>query len=189
MALIGKLGVGAGLGIRQDLEFFILRLDAALRLHDPARRCSLDWTSKLGRIASGIGAAFLIWSQDANFPHVHGNNGEELTRPQRFHAGHPHTFAWYGSRETPKASRLRVPRRKKFLRAHGTSVPIARPWSPTRTMRTTFGSARCVTTTSALEATNTLAFFSTMANTAKWRPSCRLQTRSLSRTPRPTPTG
>ena len=58
---LSSWGWGAGLGIRQDLEFFILRLDAALRLHDPTQPESARWigTSKLrGALHLGLGLPF-----------------------------------------------------------------------------------------------------------------------------------
>ena len=61
MEFLVDWGWGAGLGIRQDLEFFIFRLDAAIRLHDPTQPEGERWvgTSKLrGALHLGLGLPF-----------------------------------------------------------------------------------------------------------------------------------
>ena len=80
MEFLVDLGWGAGLGIRQDLEFFILRLDAAIRLHDPTQPEGERWvgTPKLSALHLGLGLPVLIRGQRAAISHLHANNGEEL---------------------------------------------------------------------------------------------------------------
>ncbi len=40
---LNELGVGAGLGLRFDFSFFILRVDGAVKIHDPARDIDERW--------------------------------------------------------------------------------------------------------------------------------------------------
>jgi hypothetical protein len=49
-----SLAWGAGVGARLDFEFFIFRVDAALRLHDPVQmaRQALDFRRSIKRSAS-----------------------------------------------------------------------------------------------------------------------------------------
>ena len=52
---------GCGLGVRLDFDFFLLRLDGAVRLHDPAQAESGRWIGSeapRGRIHLGLGHAF-----------------------------------------------------------------------------------------------------------------------------------
>ena len=54
-------GWSAGAGIRYDLEFFILRLDAAARLHDPTQPADMRWLGQSGfkgSIHLGLGLPF-----------------------------------------------------------------------------------------------------------------------------------
>ena len=54
-------GWSAGAGIRYDLEFFILRLDAAARLHDPTQPAGIRWLGQSGfngSIHLGLGLPF-----------------------------------------------------------------------------------------------------------------------------------
>jgi outer membrane protein assembly factor BamA len=56
-----SLAWGAGLGLRFDFEFFLLRLDGALRLHDPAQVEGQRWIgqgSPRGMVHLGIGHPF-----------------------------------------------------------------------------------------------------------------------------------
>ncbi|MGB1122936.1 MAG: BamA/TamA family outer membrane protein, partial [Flavobacteriales bacterium] len=56
-----SLAWGAGLGLRFDFEFFLLRLDGALRLYDPSQRVSERWigqASPRGMVHLGIGHPF-----------------------------------------------------------------------------------------------------------------------------------
>lgn len=55
------LAWGAGTGLRYDLEFFILRLDAALRLHDPLQPDGARWlhqSQPRGAVHLGLGLPF-----------------------------------------------------------------------------------------------------------------------------------
>ena len=40
---VNQIAVGAGMGIRLDFNFFILRLDGAFKLKDPARKAGDRW--------------------------------------------------------------------------------------------------------------------------------------------------
>lgn len=56
-----SLAWGCGLGVRLDFDFFLLRLDGAVRLHDPAQQAGVRWIgneSPRGRIHLGLGHAF-----------------------------------------------------------------------------------------------------------------------------------
>ena len=56
-----SLAWGAGLGLRFDFEFFLLRLDGALRLYDPSRGANERWigqASPRGMVHLGIGHPF-----------------------------------------------------------------------------------------------------------------------------------
>ena len=56
-----SLAWGAGLGLRFDFEFFLLRLDGALRLYDPAQGEGQRWIgqgSPRGMVHLGIGYPF-----------------------------------------------------------------------------------------------------------------------------------
>ena len=56
-----SLAWGAGLGLRLDFEFFLLRLDGALRLYDPSQGESERWigqASPRGMVHLGIGHPF-----------------------------------------------------------------------------------------------------------------------------------
>ena len=58
---ISDLAWSAGVGVRYDFEFFLLRLDAALRLHDPMKPVGERWIyqSKIvGGIHLGLGHPF-----------------------------------------------------------------------------------------------------------------------------------
>lgn len=52
---------GSGIGLRLDFEFFLLRLDGALRLYDPSQGLGSRWVGSrpmAGRVHLGIGHAF-----------------------------------------------------------------------------------------------------------------------------------
>lgn len=56
-----SLAWGAGLGMRLDLDFFVFRVDAALRIHDPSKPQSQRWISEgkpNGAVHLGIGYPF-----------------------------------------------------------------------------------------------------------------------------------
>ena len=56
-----SLAWGGGLGFRLDFEFFLLRLDAALRLYDPSQRQGQRWlnpSERRGMVHLGIGHPF-----------------------------------------------------------------------------------------------------------------------------------
>jgi hypothetical protein len=56
-----SLAWGAGVGARLDFEFFIFRVDAALRLHDPVQMAGKRWISEgpsQGALHLGIGYPF-----------------------------------------------------------------------------------------------------------------------------------
>jgi len=56
-----SLAWGAGLGLRFDFEFFVLRLDGALRMYDPSQGVSERWigqASPRGMVHLGIGHPF-----------------------------------------------------------------------------------------------------------------------------------
>ena len=54
-------GWGAGLGVRMDLEFFLLRLDGGLRIHDPGKALGKRWVGQgpwKGALHLGLGLPF-----------------------------------------------------------------------------------------------------------------------------------
>ena len=56
-----SLAWSLGAGVRYDLEFFLLRLDGALRLHDPAAEPSARWIGNngiKGALHLGLGVPF-----------------------------------------------------------------------------------------------------------------------------------
>lgn len=56
-----SIGWSAGLGLRYDLEFFLLRLDGALRLHDPSQPEAMRWIGSngvRGALHLGLGLPF-----------------------------------------------------------------------------------------------------------------------------------
>mgnify|MGYP003968146325 CR=1 FL=1 len=56
-----SLAWGAGLGMRLDLDFFVFRVDAAVRIHDPSKPQSQRWISEgkpNGAVHLGIGYPF-----------------------------------------------------------------------------------------------------------------------------------
>ena len=58
---LSDLAWSAGVGVRYDFEFFLLRLDAAIRLHDPMKPVGERWIyqSKIvGGIHLGLGHPF-----------------------------------------------------------------------------------------------------------------------------------
>lgn len=58
---LNGFGWGAGLGVRMDLEFFLLRLDGGLRIHDPGETQGQRWIGKgpwKGALHLGLGLPF-----------------------------------------------------------------------------------------------------------------------------------
>ena len=58
---LNSVAWGAGLGMRLDFDFFIFRLDAALRIHDPSESANQRWINKGrpdGAVHLGIGYPF-----------------------------------------------------------------------------------------------------------------------------------
>ena len=54
-------GWGAGMGVRMDLEFFLLRLDGGLRIHDPGKAAGQRWLGQgpwKGALHLGLGLPF-----------------------------------------------------------------------------------------------------------------------------------
>ena len=54
-------GWGAGMGVRMDLEFFLLRLDGGLRIHDPGKSRGQRWLGQApwkGALHLGLGLPF-----------------------------------------------------------------------------------------------------------------------------------
>ena len=54
-------GWGAGMGVRMDLEFFLLRLDGGLRIHDPGKASGQRWLGQgpwKGALHLGLGLPF-----------------------------------------------------------------------------------------------------------------------------------
>ena len=54
-------GWGAGMGVRMDLEFFLLRLDGGLRIHDPGKAAGQRWLGQgpwEGALHLGLGLPF-----------------------------------------------------------------------------------------------------------------------------------
>lgn len=58
---LGTMGWSAGMGVRYDLGFFLIRVDAALRAHDPGRPAGSRWigqASPKGAVHLGLGLPF-----------------------------------------------------------------------------------------------------------------------------------
>ncbi|HSV77411.1 MAG TPA: BamA/TamA family outer membrane protein [Bacteroidales bacterium] len=60
---LNEIAIGSGMGIRFDFDFFVLRLDAAFRVHDPAQITGQRWISRFPRFNQwnfnlGIGYPF-----------------------------------------------------------------------------------------------------------------------------------
>ena len=56
-----SVALGSGLGIRVDFDFFLLRIDGALRVHDPSVNVSerwMDMSAPKGQVHLGIGHSF-----------------------------------------------------------------------------------------------------------------------------------
>tara|TARA_B110000003_G_scaffold86612_2_gene88673 strand:+ start:4527 stop:6722 length:2196 start_codon:yes stop_codon:yes gene_type:complete len=58
---LGTMGWSAGMGVRYDLGFFLIRVDAALRAHDPGRPAGSRWIGQAlpkGAVHLGLGLPF-----------------------------------------------------------------------------------------------------------------------------------
>lgn len=58
---VKSMAVGSGLGLRYDLEFFVLRLDGGLRVHDPSQLVGSRWIGSQGvrgALHFGLGLPF-----------------------------------------------------------------------------------------------------------------------------------
>ena len=55
------IGWSTGVGLRYDMEFFLLRLDGAIRLHDPTQEMGFRWIGPnqiKGALHLGLGLPF-----------------------------------------------------------------------------------------------------------------------------------
>ena len=60
---LSQIAIGTGIGIRLDFDFFVLRLDAAFPMHNPALEPGNRWISRFPRLNQwnfnlGIGYPF-----------------------------------------------------------------------------------------------------------------------------------
>jgi len=58
---LGSMAWSAGMGVRYDLSFFLIRVDAALRIHDPGRPVGNRWAGQVlpkGAVHLGLGLPF-----------------------------------------------------------------------------------------------------------------------------------